>query len=146
MQIVLSIHYYLTFIPFSITNVILCICYSSILDMGLCTLEQVPWILLCKVLLYVHRYSYLTLKMYISQKLTHWKLKCLQYIVIEVTWHDRWTPFPRERNCIKLLQTIFCTCNSLCTPKFFFQVVNFLAIQNNMKFTFLSDVYTHFQL
>ena len=57
MQIVLFIHYSLTFHSFSIAIVILCICYSYILHMGLCTLEQLPWRLLCKVLLYVHSYS-----------------------------------------------------------------------------------------
>ena len=57
--------------------------------------------------------------MYISQKSTHLKLKCLQYIVGEVTWHGRWTPFPRGRNFIELLQTFFVHV-ILCAPQHFF--------------------------
>ena len=54
-------------------------------------------------------------------------------------------PPPRGRNFIELLQTIFAHV-ILCAPQKFFKVVNFSAIENYLKFTILSDVYTHLQL
>ena len=57
MQMILFIDYSWTFLSFSFSIFILCICYHSLIDTGLCTLEQLPWRLLCKVLLYVCGYS-----------------------------------------------------------------------------------------
>ena len=61
-----------------------------------------------------------------------------------MTW--QMNPFPRGRNNIGLLQTIFVHVILDCAPQKFLQVVNFSAIENYINFTFLSDVYTHLQL
>ena len=101
--------------------------------MGLCTLEQLPWRLLCKVLLYVHRYSYLilviTYKCPFQKTLTHSKLECLQIDSwVKVTWHGSW--FPLQGISLKCSYKYFLIVHIILYPPpkhFFFQNCQFFG-------------------